>query len=163
EKQVLQIASVIGQTFPEPVLDRVVLDADPRSTLLASGIAPALAALSEAEFVYEEAVYPERQYAFKHPLTQQVAYESLLREHRKRTHVSVARVLEISRSCEARRARRADRLSLGGCSRAPRGGPLACARRGMDRAQRLCRGIRALAARPGASRPGDRITRGGRA
>jgi class 3 adenylate cyclase/tetratricopeptide (TPR) repeat protein len=93
EKQVLQIASVIGKTFSEPVLERVV-GSDPRSTLPTSGIAPALAALSEAEFVYEEAVYPEREYAFKHPLTQQVAYESLLREHRRRTHASVARVLE---------------------------------------------------------------------
>src|SRR5262249_47167110 len=81
EKQVLQIASVIGKTFPEPVLERVV-EADPRFTLAPSEIAPVLAALSEAELVYEEAVYPEREYAFKHPLTQQVAYESLLREHR---------------------------------------------------------------------------------
>jgi class 3 adenylate cyclase/tetratricopeptide (TPR) repeat protein len=94
EKQVLQIASVIGKTFPEPVLERVVVGADPRSTLMASEIAPALTALSEAEFVYEEAVYPEREYAFQHPLTQQVAYESLLREHRRQTHASVARVLE---------------------------------------------------------------------
>src|SRR5262249_22574496 len=59
-----------------------------------SEIAPVLAALSEAELVYEEAVYPEREYAFKHPLTQQVAYESLLRDHRRRTHAGVARVLE---------------------------------------------------------------------
>src|SRR5262249_56208985 len=83
EKQVLHIASVIGKTFSEPVLERVV-GADPKSTLAPSEIAPALAALSEAEFVYEEAVYPEREYAFKHPLTQQVAYESLLRERRRR-------------------------------------------------------------------------------
>jgi adenylate cyclase len=94
EKQVLQIASVIGKTFPEPVLARVVAGADARSALTASEIAPALAALSEAELVYEEAVYPEREYAFKHPLTQQVAYESLLREQRRGTHISVAQVLE---------------------------------------------------------------------
>src|SRR5262249_27589519 len=93
EKQLLHIASVIGKTFSEPVLERIV-GADPRSTLAPSEIAQALAALSEAEFVYEEAVYPEREYAFKHPLTQQVAYESLLRERRRRTHASVARVLE---------------------------------------------------------------------
>jgi len=94
EKQVLQIASVIGKTFPELVLARVVAGVDPRSALTASEIAPALAALSEAELVYEEAVYPEREYAFKHPLSQQVAYESLLREQRRRTHISVAQVLE---------------------------------------------------------------------
>src|SRR5262245_14358535 len=94
EKQVLQIASVIGKTFPELVLAGVVAGVDARSALTASEIAPALAALSEAELVYEEAVYPEREYAFKHPLTQQVAYESLLREQRRRTHISVAQVLE---------------------------------------------------------------------
>src|SRR5262249_56645581 len=44
EKQVLQIASVIGKTFPEPVLERVVVG----STLTASEVAPALAALSHA-------------------------------------------------------------------------------------------------------------------
>src|SRR5262245_54199907 len=94
EKQVLQIASVIGKTFPEPVLARVMAGVDPTSALTASEIAPALAALAEAEFVYEDAVYPERSYAFQHPLTQQVAYESLLRERRRRTHAGVARVLE---------------------------------------------------------------------
>ncbi len=53
--------------------------------------APALCdALMNAEFIYEEALYPQAEYAFKHPLTQEVAYGSQLGERRSRTHAAVA-------------------------------------------------------------------------
>ena len=42
----------------------------------------ALTSLVQAEFLYETDLYPEQEFAFKHPLTQQVAYESQLRERR---------------------------------------------------------------------------------
>jgi adenylate cyclase len=54
----------------------------------------ALRALARAEFVYQLAAYPEVEYAFKHPLTQQVAYETQLREPRRRVHAKIARLLE---------------------------------------------------------------------
>jgi adenylate cyclase len=54
----------------------------------------ALSALGSAEFVYEQALYPEPEYAFKHPLTQEVAYASLLSERRARLHGAVARASE---------------------------------------------------------------------
>src|SRR2546428_231394 len=67
EKRVLQTASVIGERFSEPILKRV---AD-----LRDGDLPAtLHALTSAEFLYQEALYPEAEYTFKHPLTQEVAY-----------------------------------------------------------------------------------------
>src|SRR5262249_30146332 len=67
EKQVLQTASVIGKMFAEPILKRV---AD-----LGEGELPAaLHALTGAEFLFQDAFYPEAQYSFKHPLTQEVAY-----------------------------------------------------------------------------------------
>jgi predicted ATPase len=67
EKLVLQTASVIGKTFAEPILQRV---AD-----LGDGELPAaLHALTRAEFLYQESLYPEAEYTFKHPLTQEVAY-----------------------------------------------------------------------------------------
>jgi predicted ATPase len=47
-----------------------------------------------AEFLYEAALYPELQYSFKHPLTQEVAERSQLRERRMRVHTAVAQVLE---------------------------------------------------------------------
>jgi len=83
EKSVLQAASVIGKEFAEPVLRRVV-------ELPEGQLTPALDALTSAEFLYEQALYPEAEYAFKHPLTQEVAYGSQLSERRARVHRAVA-------------------------------------------------------------------------
>ena len=86
EKRLLQTASVIGTKFSEPILRRVVD--------LGDGDLPgALRALTSAEFLYQEALYPEIEYAFKHPLTREVAYRSQLAERRARVHAAVARAL----------------------------------------------------------------------
>jgi hypothetical protein len=53
-----------------------------------------LAALKAHEFVYEQTLYPVAEYAFKHPLTQEVALGSQLQERRRRTHAAVARAIE---------------------------------------------------------------------
>jgi len=66
EKQVLQAASVLGKEFGEPILRRVL-------PLAESDLASSLRALVSAELVYEQALYPVAEYAFKHPLTQEVA------------------------------------------------------------------------------------------
>jgi adenylate cyclase len=87
EKQLLQTAAVIGKEFSEPVLARV-------ANLPEVELRDALAALRRAEFVYEASLYPVAEYAFKHPLTQEVALGSQLRERRARTHAAVARSLE---------------------------------------------------------------------
>jgi class 3 adenylate cyclase/tetratricopeptide (TPR) repeat protein len=89
EKQLLQTAAVIGKDFSEPVLTRVLGDVAPHDAAHAD-VAAALRALAQAEFVYEQAVYPVAEYTFKHPLTQQVAYDTLLRERRSRVHAAVA-------------------------------------------------------------------------
>jgi class 3 adenylate cyclase len=87
EKHVLQVASVIGKRVPLPLLSRVVELPD-------AELSAAAAVLKEREFLYEAVLYPEIEYAFKHPLTEQVAYESQLRDHRLRRHAAVARVIE---------------------------------------------------------------------
>jgi class 3 adenylate cyclase/tetratricopeptide (TPR) repeat protein len=87
EKQVLQTASVIGKDFSEPILRRVVELGD-------GDLHAALDALTDAEFLYQEALYPEAEYSFKHPLTQEVAYRSQLAERRTRVHSGVARAIE---------------------------------------------------------------------
>jgi class 3 adenylate cyclase len=87
EKALLQTASVIGKELPEPVLRRVAGLPEP-------DLASALAALVRAEFLFERALYPEAEYAFRHPLTHQVTYESQLATQRSRTHSSVARAVE---------------------------------------------------------------------
>jgi predicted ATPase len=86
DKQVLQIAAVIGREFTEPVLRRVV-------ELSEADLAAALHTLTSAEFVYEEALFPETHYAFKHALTQEVAYNSLLNERRLMLHEHVAEAI----------------------------------------------------------------------
>jgi class 3 adenylate cyclase/tetratricopeptide (TPR) repeat protein len=87
EKQVLQAAAVIGKVFAEPIL--LAAAEQPEGELRA-----ALATLKAREFVYEQAIYPMTEYAFKHPLTQEVALGSQLQERRRRTHATVARAIE---------------------------------------------------------------------
>jgi adenylate cyclase len=86
EKAVLQAAAVIGKEFPQPVLERVV-DLQPPE------LEDALRNLIAGEFVYEQELYPEAMYSFKHPLTLEVAYGSQLRERRGKVHAAVARAI----------------------------------------------------------------------
>jgi predicted ATPase len=54
----------------------------------------ALTQLQAAEFLYETRLFPERAYTFKHALTQQVAYQSLLTSTRQQVHQQIAQVFE---------------------------------------------------------------------
>jgi class 3 adenylate cyclase/tetratricopeptide (TPR) repeat protein len=87
EKQLLQTAAVIGREFPEPLLAAV-------AKMGTDDLRDVLRRLVQAEFLYEQAVYPEVEFAFKHPLTQEVAYTSQLRERRAETHAAVAKAIE---------------------------------------------------------------------
>jgi class 3 adenylate cyclase/tetratricopeptide (TPR) repeat protein len=87
EKEVLHTAAVIGREFALPVLARVV-------ALDASALAAALDALMAAQLLYETASAPEAEYAFEHPLTQDVAYRAQLAERRTRVHAAVAGAIE---------------------------------------------------------------------
>ena len=87
EKEVLGTAAVIGKAVPGLILKRVA--ALPQDELSA-----AVAELVSREFLYETALYPEAEYAFKHPLTQEVAYRSQFAERRKAVHAAVARAIE---------------------------------------------------------------------
>jgi adenylate cyclase len=87
EKRLLQTASVIGKTFSERMLRELAELPDP-------DLSAALSSLRDAEFLYEESLYPEVEYAFRHPLTQEVAYGSQLRERRAGIHAAVARAIE---------------------------------------------------------------------
>ena len=53
-----------------------------------------LAALQAAEFLYEASLFPELEYTFKHALTHEVAYGSLLQERRKALHARVVEAIE---------------------------------------------------------------------
>jgi adenylate cyclase len=87
EKRLLQAASVIGKEVPWRVLERVAELPEPE-------LPAALAALVERELLFEKQLYPEAEYAFKHPLTQEAAYRSQLAGSRARAHADVAKALE---------------------------------------------------------------------
>ncbi len=91
EKQLLQTAAVIGKTFGEALLGRVMASV---AAIDETALGAPLSALAAAEFLYQAALYPQLEYSFKHPLTQEVAQRSQLRERRVRVHAAVAKVLE---------------------------------------------------------------------
>ena len=87
EKRLLQSASVLGKDFSETLLKRVV-------DLPDSELAEALSHLQRGEFIVEQSLYPEVEYAFRHPLTQSVALDSQLSERRQRAHARAAQAFE---------------------------------------------------------------------
>ena len=95
EKRLLQTAAAIGTDVPFPLLQAIA--ELPEATLHRS-----LAHMQAAEFLYETSLFPERVYTFKHALTHEVAYGSLLQERRRLLHAGIVAALE---------QRHADRLA----------------------------------------------------
>ena len=87
EKRLLQTAAVIGNEVPLPLL-QVIADL-PEEALHRS-----LAHLQATEFLYETRLFPECEYTFKHALTHEVAYGSLLLERRRVLHARIVEGLE---------------------------------------------------------------------
>jgi len=85
-KRLLQVASVAGKEFDERTI-RLTAGVTPSET------DPLLCELTEAGFLYETELYPERVFAFRHPLTREVAYGTQLAEQRAKTHAATARAL----------------------------------------------------------------------
>ena len=86
-KRLLQTAAVIGTEVPFPLL-QTVADLTPET------LHRSLAQLQGAEFLYETHLFPERVHTFKHALTQNVAYQSLLTSTRQQVHRQIAQALE---------------------------------------------------------------------
>ena len=87
EKRLLQTAAVIGTEVPLPLLQAI---ADLSEAVLHRG----LTHLQAAEFLYETRLFPEPDYTFKHALTHEVAYGSLLLERRRELHARLVEALE---------------------------------------------------------------------
>jgi class 3 adenylate cyclase/tetratricopeptide (TPR) repeat protein len=87
EKELLQVASVVGYELEEPVLGAV-------AGLSSDQLSEALDALVRSELLYAHVSSSGVEYAFKHPLTQEVAYRSQLSERRRSVHDHVARAIE---------------------------------------------------------------------
>ncbi len=86
-KALLQTAAVIGPEVPVPLVQAL---AEWSEDTLQQG----LAHLQAAEFLYETRLVPERAFTFKHALTQEVAYGSLLQERRRALHARIVEALE---------------------------------------------------------------------
>ena len=86
QKRTVQTASVIGREFGLALLRRV---SDLRDQLEQS-----LTELKRIELIYERAGLDELEYVFRHALTQDVAYASLLQSERRRLHALIGAVIE---------------------------------------------------------------------
>ncbi len=86
-KRLLQAAAVIGKDVPLSLV-RVIAD------LPDDELRRALMHLQAAEFLYERSVGEEPEYTFKHALTQEVAYGSLLQEWRRDLHTQIVEAIE---------------------------------------------------------------------
>src|SRR5215475_5240700 len=87
EKRLLQTAAVIGTEVPLPLLQAI-------TELPEEALHGALAHLQAAEFLYETRLFPDHEYTFKHALTHEVAYSSLLQERRRTLHARIVEALE---------------------------------------------------------------------
>jgi class 3 adenylate cyclase/tetratricopeptide (TPR) repeat protein len=85
-KKTLQLASVIGREFTRRLLDRLA-EAQERT-------GDFLTELKSVELIYEKQQFPEQAYTFRHALTQDVAYGSLLRERRRDLHRRIGLAIE---------------------------------------------------------------------
>lgn len=85
-REVLRVAAVIGRDFEHALLADVL---EPEWDL-----APAIARLKASGLIQQTSVVPEVAYRFKHVLTQEVSYESLLEHQRKSLHGVLGRAIE---------------------------------------------------------------------
>jgi tetratricopeptide (TPR) repeat protein len=87
EKRLLQTAAVIGTEVPLPLLQAV-------ADMPEAALHHRLAHWQAAEFLYETWLFPEQVYTFKHALTHEVAYGSLLLERRRGLHGRLVEAIE---------------------------------------------------------------------
>jgi transcriptional regulator with PAS, ATPase and Fis domain/tetratricopeptide (TPR) repeat protein len=85
-RRAIQVASVIGREFALRLLARIT-DAGDR-------IRSHVDELRSVELIYEKALHPELAYMFKHALTHDVAYDSVLLERRTQLHGTIGRAIE---------------------------------------------------------------------
>ena len=85
-KRILQEASVIGRDFLYEILKRI--------TKLEERIDGELSRLERLDLIRTRALQPDIEYMFKHALTQEVVYNSLLKKQRREIHEQIARVIE---------------------------------------------------------------------
>jgi tetratricopeptide (TPR) repeat protein len=87
EKRLLQVAAAIGKDFGRTLLEAV-------AELPSTQFGPALARLRHRQLIHENRLFPEVKYTFKHSLTHEVAYGTLVRECRRYLDRRIVEALE---------------------------------------------------------------------
>ena len=87
EKGLLQTLAVIGKDFPLNLVKHMTTSPDDQ-------LEPMLKNLQAGEFIYERPALGEAEYTFKHALTQEVAYNSVLMERRRLLHERTGEAIE---------------------------------------------------------------------
>jgi predicted ATPase/class 3 adenylate cyclase len=86
-KELLQTASVIEREFNYELIKRV-------TSLSEQALLSNLSFIKDAELIYERGIYPETTYIFKHALTREVVYDSLLSKKKKLLHAEISKTIE---------------------------------------------------------------------
>ena len=86
-KEVLQAGSVIEREFSYPLIKRIM-------NLPEEDLLSALSVLRDSELLYERGIYPQSNYIFKHTLTREVVYDSILAKKKKKLHEEIGNAIE---------------------------------------------------------------------
>jgi class 3 adenylate cyclase/tetratricopeptide (TPR) repeat protein len=87
DKALLQMASVVGKDVPLALLQAI-------AELAEDELHAAIGRLQAAEFLYEAGFFPDIEYTFKHALSHEVTYGSLLQERRRTLHAQIVATIE---------------------------------------------------------------------
>jgi len=86
-REVLRTGSVIEREFSHELIQKVT--GLPEQELLSH-----LSTLRDSELLYERGIYPASTYIFKHALTREVVYDSILSKKKKQIHGKIAHTIE---------------------------------------------------------------------
>jgi len=86
-KEVLQVGSVIEREFSYPLINRA-------TGFLEKELLSYLSILKDSELLYERGIYPQSNYIFKHAVTREVVYDSILAKRKKKLHEVIGNAIE---------------------------------------------------------------------
>jgi len=86
-KEVLQTGSIIEREFSYELIKEIT--ALPEKEILSR-----LSTLKDSELLYERGIYPQSTYIFKHALTREVVYDSILTKRKKQLHEEIGKGIE---------------------------------------------------------------------
>ena len=86
-KEVLQTGSVIEREFSYPLVKHLWTSRN-------RNYSPIFPSLKDSELLYERGIYPQSNYIFKHALTREVVYDSILAKRKKKLHEEIGNAIE---------------------------------------------------------------------